>query len=102
MSGKSFVSIYTGAPQLDQLNDDMRAAELLKEAPRVSVPEIEFNAMRSGIMRNGVHDKREMPLAPQSKEAAPTNALSSFQTGSGELIFLTPQSTLCRYLTDRW
>ena len=53
MSGKSFVFSWQGVPQLDQLHDDLRAAEMFMEAPRFSVPESQYRALSGEFWREG-------------------------------------------------
>jgi hypothetical protein len=92
VSNKGFVSIYTGAPQLDQLNDDMRAAELLKEAPRLAVPESQFrgfcgDSWREGGKRYRFVDDRKPFSALAAEATLSACSLGTFRMENGGLAY---------------
>jgi hypothetical protein len=92
MSGKSFVSILTGVPQLEQLNNDFREAELAREAPRLMVSETQHKAMKGESFRKGSKlydftDIRETHFETLRKASLLDRSLGSFRLRSGKLVF---------------
>ena len=90
MSGKSFVSIYLGSPQLEQLNDDLRAAEMAREAPSLMVSETQYKAMSEESWRNGdklyeLVNRREFHAAASKEATFIERSLGTFRLKTGGL-----------------
>lgn len=95
MSGRSFTSIYLSTPQLDQLNDDLRAAETDREAPRLSVSKHQVKAISGEAWRVGgklyrLVDRRNSRSEVLAEETLFDGSLGTFRLQSGGLGFFVP------------
>ncbi len=87
-----FGFVLTGGPRLKQLHADLRAAELDREAPRLSVPESQYRAMCGETWHEGgllyeLLDIREPQLAPPVEIGKFENSLGAFKLQSGATAF---------------
>ena len=77
---------------MEQLYLDLRAAELFREAPRLSVPEREYKAMFRDCVREGgkmytfVDDRKSASVA-SSEATLCRRTLGTFKLESGGLAF---------------
>jgi len=97
--------LYTGSPQLEQLNEDLRAAELGREAPRLSVPEDQYNLLIGGAQhedgkRYEVVDTRQLHSATSGEATLFDRSLGTFRLESGGLAFFALQSA-SQYITEK-
>ena len=85
MSSKSLMSLFAGTPQLEQLSDDLREAELNRQAPRLVVSEREYQAM-SGELYDFA-DIRGWHFVTHREETPLDRSLGTFRLKNGRLGF---------------
>jgi hypothetical protein len=85
MSDKSFLSTFMGSPQLEQLTDDLREAEMSREAPRLMVTEREYKAMRGELYHFA--DIRESHFVAPREATLFDRILGSFRLETGRLAY---------------
>lgn len=76
-----------GTPQLEQLNDDLRAAEMFREAPRILAPEMTHDSYSEGGKVFRLVDNRDMHFATYGEAALSDRSLGSFRLETGVLAF---------------
>jgi len=92
VSDKSFMSIYFGTPQLEQLSDDLRADEMSREAPRLTISEREYREMRGEAWRDGskqfeLTGFRDTHAAIRGEATLSDRSLGTFRSAAGGLIY---------------
>ena len=87
MSDHSLVSIYMGTPQLEQLTDDLRAAEMSREAPRILVPERIRDSYFEGGKLFRLVDDRDVPFTGSGDGALSDRSVGTFRLETGGLAY---------------
>ena len=87
MSSNGLVSIYMGTPQLEQLNDDLRAAEMFREAPRILAQETSREACWEGGKLYKLVDNRDVHFTASCEAALSDRSLGTFRLGTGGLAY---------------
>jgi hypothetical protein len=85
-----------GAPLLEQLYQDLRAAEMFREGPRLSVPESQYSAMIGESWKeDGKHyklvDNRDALPASSSEATLVDRCLGTFRLEAGGLAYFVLQ-----------
>ena len=99
MSDKSFLSTFLGSPQLEQLTDDLREAEMTREAPRLMVSDGQYKAMTGESRREGGRfynftDIRGSHFVRPREVTLLDRSLGTFRLESGGLGFFVLQHPL--------
>jgi len=99
MSDKSFMSMFMGSPQLEQLNDDLRTAELDRQAPRLALSESAYKAIvEDSCDIGGKHFDLINSRGPHPESSAKTTlgfrSLGFFQLEDGHRAYFAIRPTL--------
>jgi len=90
---ENFLSLYMGTPKTEQVEKDLRAAEIFKEAPRLAVPQSQAAAFtgrswsENGAEFNLVDDRERSNLDAADVSDEPI-VLTTFKGEGGQLVLM--------------
>ncbi len=102
MAARSIGSILSGAPQLDQLEKDLRAAELALEAPRYSVSDPQSRELHDKFTHSSIaaqfEDMRVPHLTTPIGFTQFKRIIGELRLHSGDLVLLAFQPPFANVL----